>query len=150
MDRMVPGIDYTGITTVFFCHDGRGNFLLGKRSQKCRDEQGSWEAGAGQLEFGESPEEGVLRELSEEYCCQGVIEAELPPVSLVREHEGKKTHWIAHPFFIRIDPAEVRIGDPDSIDECSWFRLDSLPTPLHTGFQTLLSLYQEHFRKYSV
>jgi hypothetical protein len=49
---MNPGIDYVGITTVFFCHDGKGNFLFHKRSNKCRDEHGRWDLGSGKLEHG--------------------------------------------------------------------------------------------------
>ena len=49
---MKPGIDYIGVSTPFYCHDGQGNFLFHKRSQKCRDEQGRWDTGSGKLEFG--------------------------------------------------------------------------------------------------
>lgn len=34
------GIDFIGITCVFYCHDGQGNFLMHKRSKNCRDEIG--------------------------------------------------------------------------------------------------------------
>jgi len=30
---MISGIDYIGITTPFYCNDGKGNFLFHKRSQ---------------------------------------------------------------------------------------------------------------------
>ena len=35
---LIPGVDYIGVTTAMFCHDGQGNFLLNQRSQHCRDE----------------------------------------------------------------------------------------------------------------
>ena len=56
---MKPGIDYIGVSTPFYCHDGQGNFLFHKRSQKCRDEQGRWDTGSGKLEFGLTVEENV-------------------------------------------------------------------------------------------
>jgi 8-oxo-dGTP diphosphatase len=56
---MIRGIDYIGITCVFFCHDGKGNILLHKRSEKCKDEQGNWDCGGGALEFGEEFDQGV-------------------------------------------------------------------------------------------
>src|SRR5690349_10561187 len=62
------GVDYIGVSCVFFCHDGKGNYLLNKRSNKCRDEIGNWDPGGGALEFGERPEEAVRREIKEEYC----------------------------------------------------------------------------------
>lgn len=67
---MIRGIDYIGITCVFFCHDGEENILLHQRSEKCKDEQGNWDCGGGALEFGEEFEEGVRREIKEEYGCE--------------------------------------------------------------------------------
>ena len=48
------GIDYIGVTVVFYCHDGAGRLLLHKRSVACRDEQGRWDVGGGSMEFGET------------------------------------------------------------------------------------------------
>ncbi len=62
-DNLKPGVDYIGVTTSFYCNDGKGNFLLHKRSKNTRDENGRWDPGGGQLEFGEKPEKGVLREV---------------------------------------------------------------------------------------
>ena len=44
---MQKGIDFIGITTVFFCHDGKGKFLMAKRSKNARDEHGRWDIGGG-------------------------------------------------------------------------------------------------------
>ena len=147
---MTPGIDYTGVTVCFFCHDGAGNFLMARRSQKCRDEQGRWECGGGRLEFGEDPEEGVLREVREEYGCSGVIEERLHPRSIIREHKGRKTHWLALPYVIRVNPAAVRISEPEYIDEIGWFPLGGLPQPLHTGFAMQLEAYRPILQKYQI
>jgi len=48
---MKKGQDYTGVTIVFACHDGKNNFLFSKRSENCRDEHGCWCPGGGGLEF---------------------------------------------------------------------------------------------------
>src|SRR3989338_5520024 len=63
------GVEHIGVTCVFFCHDGHGKFVLGKRSQNCRDEQGKWDNGGGALHFGENFEEAIRREVKEEYCA---------------------------------------------------------------------------------
>ena len=65
---MIKGVDYTGITICFICHDGEGNFLVNKRTENCRDEHGTWDFGGGGLKFGEKVEDGLKRELKEEYC----------------------------------------------------------------------------------
>ncbi len=145
---MKPGIDYIGITTPFYCHNGNGLFLLHKRSENCRDEHGRWDSGSGKLEFGMTPEENVLKEVMEEYGCKGEIEEHLPAHSLFRQHEGKKTHWISIPFVIKVNPKEVKNNEPEKIVEIGWFSLDNLPQPLHTGFNFTLNAYKEHFDKY--
>lgn len=145
---MKPGFNYTGITISFYCHDGKGNFLLHKRSKNCRDEHGRWDCGGGQLKFGEDFEKGVLREIQEEYGCRGEIQEQLPVISIVRKHKGKKTHWVSIPFFVKVDPKKVRNNDPYSIEELGWFRLDKLPKPLHTGFAYTLNKYKSYFQKY--
>ena len=145
---MKIGKDFVGITTPFYCHDGEGNFVLHKRSANCRDEQGRWDPGAGQLELSASLEENALREVREEYGCRGEIVGRLPAHDIFREQEGVMTHWVAIPFFIRVKREEVKINEPDKIDEIGWFRLDHLPKPLHTGFARSLELFKEEFQKY--
>ena len=145
---MRPGLHYVGVTTPFYCNDGKGNFLFHKRSTKCRDEHGAWDVGSGKLEFGQSPEESALREVLEEYGCEGVIQEQMPTFSIVRTWDGKKTHWIAIPFFIKVNPDEVKNNEPEKIDEIGWFTLSNLPDPLHTGFQYAFEKYRTHFDKY--
>lgn len=145
---MIIGIDYIGISTPFFCNDGKGNFLFHKRSRNCRDENGRWDAGSGKLDFGVGLEENVLREVEEEYGCRGEIQERLPTHDIFREHNGVKTHWVVVPFFIKVNPKEVKNNEPEKIDELGWFKLDNLPQPLHTGFQFTLSHSQEYFEKY--
>ena len=145
---MKIGTDYIGITTPFYCNDGQGRFLLHKRSKNCRDENGTWDPGAGKLDFGVSLEENVLREVAEEYGCQGEIQERLPAHDIFREHNGVETHWIAIPFFIKVKPKEVKNNEPEKIDELGWFTLDNLPRPLHTGFQFSFSKFRDYFEKY--
>jgi len=145
---MKPGFDYIGVCVNFYCHDGSGNFVLHKRSQNCRDEQGTWDFGGGQLEFGETLEQGVLREIQEEYGCAAEIDEQLPPLSVLREHNGKPTHWVSVDFIARVKPNEVVLGEPESMDEIGWFRLAELPTPMHSMSGKRVTLHHEIFEKY--
>src|SRR3989338_1615145 len=145
---MKPGQDYIGVSTTFYCHDGKGRFLFHKRSKNCRDEHGRWDTGSGQLEFGLTPEENVLKEVLEEYGCKGTIQEQLPAHSIFREHDGHKTHWLAVSFFVKVDPSEVKNNEPHKIDEIGWYSLDNLPEPLHTGFHFTLTNYRKYFEKY--
>ncbi len=145
---MKVGLDYVGITTPFYCHDGKGNLLLHKRSKNCRDEQSMWDPGSGKLEHGVSLEENVKREVAEEYGCVCVIEEQLPAHDIFRIQSGEKTHWVAVPFFVKVDPKEVRINEPHKMDEIGWFTLNNLPEPIHTGFAYTLKTYRPYFEKY--
>ena len=54
---MQKGLDFIGVSVVYFCHDGKGNILMQKRGVKARDENGNWDIGAGGMELGDSIEE---------------------------------------------------------------------------------------------
>ena len=139
---MEKGVDYTGVTIVFLCHDGKSNFLLNKRSQNCRDEQGCWDPGGGGVEFGDTVEATLKKELKEEYCAD-VLDYEFFGFRDVhREINGKKTHWIALDFKVLVDREKVANGEPKKFDEISWFKLDNLPSPLHSQFPYFLQKYK--------
>jgi len=128
------GVDFIGVTCVFFCHDGCGNLLLHKRSDKCRDEHQHWDCGGGSMEFGETFEEAVKREIFEEYCVE-VSDLKFVTVrNVLRNNNGTPTHWVAVLFAAEVDPTKVKIGDPEKMDELGWFNPDNLPEPLHSQF----------------
>jgi ADP-ribose pyrophosphatase YjhB (NUDIX family) len=147
---MQPGIDYIGVSTPFYCNDGKGNFLFHKRSKNCRDEQGKWDTGSGQLEFGLTPKKNVLKEVKEEYGCRAIIQKKLPAHSILRVHNGKKTHWLVIPFFVLVDPKKVKINDKDKIEKIAWRSLNNLPQLLHTGFAFSFRSYRKYFEKYII
>lgn len=135
---MERGIDYPGITCVFFCHDGVGNLLMHKRSQNARDEKGCWDVGGGAMEFGESPEDTVRREIKEEYCTKPLGLKFIDVENILRENDGVNTHWVALLYVARLQRDEVKIGEPDKMDEIGWFRKNNLPSPLHSQFDRFL------------
>jgi len=128
------GIDYIGVTIMAFCHDGKGKFVMHKRSNNARDEHGRWDIAAGALEFGETFEESIKREIKEEYCCDVLELKRINVYNALREHNGQKTHWVGIAFLAKIDPKQVRIGEPEKMDDIGWFTPDSLPSPLHSQF----------------
>ena len=134
MDDSRRGIDHIGISVSFIVHDGEGNILLQKRGPKARDENGRWDVGGGAIEFGESLDEAIKREIHEEYLCEALEIEFLHAYDAHREHNGQKTHWIALMHAIKVDPASVKNGEPDKISEIGWFTSKNLPGPLHSQF----------------
>lgn len=137
------GVDFIGVTCVFLCHDGQGNFLMHKRSEHCRDEVGRWDTGSGSMEFGETPEEAVKREIFEEYCVKAKDIQFYGIRNALRQNGKQKTHWVAILYTALVDPKKVKIGEPDKMDELGWFRVDRLPRPVHSAFRDQLRILQE-------
>lgn len=137
------GVDFIGVTCVFFCHDGQGNLLMHKRSKNCRDEIGRWDTGSGSMEFGETPEQAVTREIQEEYCVKPKALGLCGVRNVLRMNGDIKTHWIAFLFVAYVDPKKVSIGEPEKMEELSWFRMTRLPKPLHSAFKDQLKMIKK-------
>jgi ADP-ribose pyrophosphatase YjhB (NUDIX family) len=129
---MKKGVDFVGVTVSYLCHDGNRNILLAKRSDQARDEHGRWDNGGGGLEFGDTVADTLIKEVKEEYCAD-IIESEfLGYRDIFRENKGTPTHWVGLYFKVLVDPAQVRNGEPHKFDEIGWFKLEELPSPLHS------------------
>jgi len=142
-EKLKKGFDYTGVGVIYFCHDGRGNILMAKRSKNARDEHGRWDIGGGAIEFGAKMEDTLKREILEEYCTE-VLEYEFLGFRDVhREHEGRKTHWIVFDFKVLINREKAKIGEPHKFDDIGWFTVDSLPQEVHSQFPYFLEKYKD-------
>ena len=65
-----------------------------------------------------------------------------------RTIDGVKTHWVAIPFFVKVDPRVVKNNEPHKIEEIGWFTIDNLPEPLHSGFAYSFEYCRDYFEKY--
>ena len=137
------GVDFIGVTCVFFCHDGRGNLLMHKRSKNCRDEIGRWDTGSGSMEFGETPERAVVREIQEEYSVQPKNLQFCGVRNVLRMNGTVQTHWVAFVFVAQVNPKKVKIGEPEKMEELAWFPLTKLPKPLHSAFDAQLKMIKK-------
>lgn len=138
------GVDFIGVTCVFYCHDGKGNLLMHKRSKNCRDEHGRWDPGSGSMEFGETFLQTAKREIQEEY---GVTPKNLKFWAVnnaLRWHGRTRTHWIAVLFTAEVDPRKAKIGEPEKMDDIGWFPIDKLPRPLHSMTHKHLKMIREN------
>ena len=140
---MKKGEDYTGISVVYLCHDGQGKYLLAKRGVNCRDEHGMWDCGGGGLEFGDTVLNTLQKEIAEEYCTDIISSEFLGYRDVHREHNGKKTHWVALDFLVQVDPKEVKNGEPHKFSDIKWFTLENLPKKLHSALPNFFSKYKD-------
>ena len=130
------GIDHIGVSACAVIYDDEGRILLMKRGPQARDEQGAWDICGGAIEFGESIDEAVRREVVEELCAEPIDIEFLTSYDAHRVHtDGSPTHWIALAHAVKVDPTKVKIGEPHKIAEIGWFHSHELPSPLHSQFQ---------------
>jgi 8-oxo-dGTP diphosphatase len=128
------------VSCVFVCHDGSGRVLLARRGRAARDEPGTWDCGAGALEFGETFEAAVTREVGEEYGARP-LDIERIGVRNVLRGDPVVSHWVAVVFAVRVDPGAVAIGEPEKFDALEWFAPGALPSPLHSQCGKSLELF---------
>lgn len=97
---------------------------------------------AGGLEFGETVDQTIRKEIQEEYCTDVLDYEFLGYRDVHRVHDGKPTHWIALDFKVRVDREKVSNGEPHKFDEIAWFRLDKLPENVHSQLLNFIRLYR--------
>lgn len=127
---MKKGVDFIGLCACFYCHDGNGNYVFHKRSANCRDEQGMWDCGGGSVQFGETVEQALIREIKEEYGADALKIELLGSYDALRDNDGVPTHWHVCKYKVLVDRHQVKLNEPDKQDEIGWFKIDDLPSPL--------------------
>lgn len=140
---MKKGVDFTGITIVYLCHDGKGKFVMAKRSANARDEHGTWDCGGGGLEFGDTVEETLRREIKEEYDTDVISFEFLGFRDVHRQKDGKPNHWVSLDFKVLVDASKVKINEPHKFDDIGWFDLDNLPSPMHSQHEYFFKKYRD-------
>lgn len=89
--------------------------------------------GGGGLKWGSTAEENVRREVQEEYGAKALEVEFLGYRDVFRKlTDGTPTHWLGIDFTVKVDRQEVKINEPDMIDDSGWFTFDNLPSPLHS------------------
>ncbi len=119
--------------------------LLGKRHgdpTKADSElhgEGTWTMPGGKLEFLESFETGVAREVLEETgIAVNIRTLKLVSVSNDMVHDA---HFVTIGFHCSDFRGEPRVMEPDEITEWKWFPLDALPAPLYFPSERVLRNY---------
>lgn len=138
---MKKGEDFIGVTVSFLCHDGAGNVLLSKRGVNARDEHGRWDCGGGGVEFGDTVEATLRKEIKEEYCTDVLSFEFLGFRDVFREHAGKPTHWLSLDYYVLVDRQRAGNCEPHKLEEVRWFSKHALPEPMHSQWPKFRDQY---------
>ena len=109
--------------------DRDGRILLCRLSAD-EVEAGAWTLPGGGVEFGEHPDDAVLRELAEESGLTGRIDDVLGIFSKVytrsRAADGADLHFLGVLYRTSVTGGALRDEVGGSTDTCAWFRPDEL------------------------
>ncbi len=123
-DSITKGVDYIGVGVGALIVNNDGKVFLAKRGRETRNESGRWEFPGGGVEFGDTIEDTIIREMKEEYG----IDIEVLELLGVNNHIilDEKQHWVSPCFVCRIKNGEPAILEPHKCDEIGWFTLEEV------------------------
>jgi 8-oxo-dGTP diphosphatase len=108
-----------------------GKILLGKRhpdpdkADSAFRSAGEWSLPGGKLDWGETFEDGAIREVKEE---TGIMIKD-PRVISVHNCKNEYAHFVTVGFLTNNWEGEAKVMEPDEITEWQWFDLNNLPSP---------------------
>jgi mutator protein MutT len=146
---MKPGVDYIGVGVGALIFNEKGELFLMKRGRKAKNEVGRWEAPGGTVDFGETLEQAIVREMQEEFGIDIEVIEQLPATDHLIPEENQ--HWVPTCFISKIKAGEIpKITEKEKCEDIGWFALDDLPQPLSVVTQLVLKTFlKKPNKKYS-
>jgi 8-oxo-dGTP diphosphatase len=118
-----------------FIQDLDQRLLLVRRRRM--PEADHWGLPGGKVDFGETLQAAVIREIAEELSVEIAIDELLCLVDQIDVAAG--THWVAPVYRAHIVSGEPINREPAALAEVGWFALDALPRPLTLSTRTALA-----------
>ena len=139
---MKKGIDFIGVGVgAVIVDDGKILLLLRRKPP----EEGAWSIPGGSVEFGETIEDAIVREVKEELG----IECQIVTILRVTNHISPSNgfHWVSPAFLVRIAKGAPRNVEVESHQDMRWFYLEELPENLTITTRLALQSYLEYERR---
>ena len=147
MKKFQIGKDYIGVGAGAAIFNHQDKVLLALRGKKAKNEAGTWEIPGGAVEFGETIEHALKRELKEELD----VEIEIIEMLQLCDHiiPEENQHWVAPTYLCKITKGTPKVIEPEKCDKIGWFTLDEaeqLPLSIVTRHDISI-LKREHASK---
>lgn len=120
---MRRGVDYIGVGVGAAIISPDGKLFLAQRGKQAKNERGKWEVPGGGVEFGETMEETIVREMMEEFGIEIEVIDKLGFYNHILPKE--KQHWLATSFVCRIKRGVPKIIEPEKTTKIGWFTLEA-------------------------
>lgn len=134
--NIVPGIDVPGIGVGGIIINNNKILLL---KRKLEPEIDSWCYPGGRLEFGETLEDAVIREIKEEVNLKVIILKYIGYGNQITENY----HWVNHTFITQVINGVEKNIDTAAHSDMQWFDINDLPENLmYVTKQTIHGLYR--------
>ena len=131
------GRDFVGVGVgAVVVNEGKILLLLRKKAP----EEGSWTIPGGKVEFGETVENAILREVKEEIGAEATIVRALGVTNHILAAEG--THWVSPRFLVELT-SQPKNMEPHSHADMQWFDFDELPKNVTLTTQKALAAFLE-------
>ncbi len=118
---MRAGIDYIGVGVGAAIFNNKGEIFITKRGPKAKNERGKWEIPGGSVEYNETFEHAIKREIKEEHG----IEIEIIELLGICDHiiPDEHQHWVSPTYICKIIKGTPKIKEPDKCEQLGWFTL---------------------------
>ncbi len=122
MKNFTVGKDCIGVGVGACIFNEDGKILLTLRGEKAKNERGKWEIPGGAVEFGETIEQALKREIEEELD----IKIELIEMLQLCDHiiPEDNQHWVSPTYICKIIDGVPKNLEPDKCDEIGWFSIE--------------------------
>jgi|SRR3989338_4348866 len=107
---MKKGVDFIGVGVCAIIINKDEKLFVSLRGPKSRNEVGKWEFPGGAVEFGETLQKAVIREMKEEFGLEVKIIDTLGVANHILPEE--KQHWVTTGFVCKIAKGVPEINEP--------------------------------------
>lgn len=122
MTEIQIGKDVIGVGVGALILNDQGQILMALRGPAARNERGKWEIPGGSVDWGETFEQAIIREVQEEIGVQIEVVELLTVSDHLLPDEGE--HWVSPTYICRIVSGEPCIQEPEKCSELGWFTLE--------------------------
>ncbi|MCX7881078.1 MAG: NUDIX domain-containing protein [Patescibacteria group bacterium] len=131
-----PSIDYVGVGVAGVILNEKNEVLLQLRGEKAKNERGLWKLPGGQIEYGETAENALKREIKEELGIEIKILKQIFCLDDILKKENQ--HWLVPFYLCQITKGKPKILEPEKAEKIAWFPINKLPKNLAFGTKKVL------------